>query len=282
MSGATVGRWATRPGKAASVRRLTRREEALAYLEQDRVYAAYAIGQLVDLSPGKCEAMAAESSAPALCIHLKGAELPFLLALGSDQGVADIFGGGLCPWQAYLVYKPDHAATVESFYSLHRKVAMLRMHVTEETFVPVYGDAVRLTRGHASELNRLYLTEMNCYVNGRQIEQGKYYGVWRDGRLAAVAGTHVISQSQGIAAVGNVFTHPEHRRSGCAAICTSVVTQELLRTCRDVVLSVKDNNTTARQVYERLGYRAHCRFFEAYGTWRLRTLLGRLTGRRFA
>lgn len=281
MDGASVGKWAAQPHKAAGVRSLTRREEVLAYLEQDRVYAAYAIGQLEDLSSGKCDAMVAESAPPTLCIHLKGAELPFLLSLGSEQGVADIFGRGLCPWQAYLVYKPDQAATVESFYSPHRKTAMLRMHVTEETFVPAEGDAVRLTGGHASELNRLYLTEMSCYINARQIEKGIYYGMWRNGRLAAVAGTHIISHTQGIAAVGNVFTHSQHRRSGCAAVCTSAVTKELLRSCRDVVLSVKDDNMTARQVYERLGYRAHCRFFEAYGTWRLRTLLGRLTGGRF-
>ncbi|MBI2908106.1 MAG: GNAT family N-acetyltransferase [Chloroflexi bacterium] len=276
VSGAATS--ATRENAARS---LTVTEEVLAYLERDRIYAAYAIAQLTDPPSKKTQAMVDESQAPAICVHLKDVELPFLLSMGDQQGVASILSAGLCPWQAYLVYKPDQAGVVESFYRPYRRTAMLRMHVTQDAFLPVEGDAVRLTGLHASKVNQLYTTEMSCHIYPRQIDMGVYYGIWRDGRLAAVAGTHVVSPGQGIGAVGNVLTHALYRGAGCAAICTSAVTQELLGYCRDVVLNVKEDNIAARRVYERLGYREHCLYFEAFGTWRLRRFLGWLTGRRF-
>ncbi|MFH1486056.1 MAG: GNAT family N-acetyltransferase, partial [Chloroflexota bacterium] len=218
---------------------------------------------------------------PALCIDFKQGAAPFFFVMGEEQGVMDILGSGLCPWQVYLAYQPHQRPAIESFYRLHQKTSMRRMHVTNNSFKAADGGAVRLTGADANEVNWLYLRGMNCYVQPRQIEEGTYCGIWHHGHLVSVAGTHVISQSQGIAAVGNVFTHPQHRCQGLAVACTSAVTQELLRTCRDVVLNVRDDNAQATRVYERLGYREHCLFVEALGVWRLRTLLKRLARRFF-
>lgn len=276
MNTETTQRWGAAE-RATTIRLLTRRDEILSYLEQDRLYAAYAIGHLEE--SGQCEAMVEESSSPALCLYFKRSNPPFLFAMGSERGVAAILGSGLCPWLVYLLYQPHQAAAIESFYRAGRKSVMRRMHITEKTFTPVNGEANRLTAWDADSLNELYTAEMDCYIHPRQIQQGVYYGVWRDGRLVSVAGTHVISRSQGIAAVGNVFTHPRHRHQGYATACTSAVTQELLRSCRDVVLNVREGNAPAIKVYERLGYREHCQLVEASGTWRLRTLLTQLTKR---
>jgi len=89
-----------------------------------------------------------------------------------------------------------------------------------------------------------------------------YYGVRRGTRLIAAAGTHVISPTYGIAAVGNVYTHRDHRGQGLAKVVTSAVTAELLRTVDDVVLNVRLDNPPALAAYRAIGYREHTRFEE--------------------
>ena len=42
------------------------------------------------------------------------------------------------------------------------------------------------------------------------LANGTYYGVYEDGALIAMAGTHLEAPSISIAAVGNVVTHPSH------------------------------------------------------------------------
>ena len=46
-----------------------------------------------------------------------------------------------------------------------------------------------------------------------QLRDGIYFGIFVDGALVAMAGTHGVSKSDRIAVVGNVFTHPRHRNS---------------------------------------------------------------------
>ncbi|MFH1485814.1 MAG: hypothetical protein ABIH46_07065, partial [Chloroflexota bacterium] len=60
MSSAIIRKTTAR--SAVAVRSLSEREEVLAHLEQDRIYAAYAIGQAGELSQGKYEAMLSESA----------------------------------------------------------------------------------------------------------------------------------------------------------------------------------------------------------------------------
>ena len=115
------------------------------------------------------------------------------------------------------------------------------------------------TRG---SLNRLYELGLTAWLPTESIASGLYYGVRRGGRLVAAAGTHVISPTYGLAAVGNVFTHREWRGRGFAKIVTSAVTAELLETVDTVVLNVRADNPPALAAYRALGYREHTRFEE--------------------
>jgi predicted GNAT family acetyltransferase len=82
------------------------------------------------------------------------------------------------------------------------------------------------------------------------------------GRLVAAAGTHVIGKEARLAVVGNVLTHVDFRGRGYATAVTGAVTQELLRSCDQVVLNVRSDNPPALQAYRRLGYAEHARFEE--------------------
>lgn len=82
-----------------------------------------------------------------------------------------------------------------------------------------------------------------------------HYGALRDGgALVAVAGAHVVSESRGVAAIGNVLTHPAHRRRGLARSLTATVARRLLERVPVVGLNVGVANTGARRLYEDLGF----------------------------
>jgi predicted GNAT family acetyltransferase len=73
--------------------------------------------------------------------------------------------------------------------------------------------------------------------------------------LAAIAGTHVISEKEEVAVVGNVYTHPSTRGLGFAQVTTSAVTSSLLAIgCTEVVLTVDPQNMPAVSAYKKLGF----------------------------
>ncbi|HAL61254.1 MAG TPA: hypothetical protein DCP08_02480, partial [Chloroflexi bacterium] len=101
-----------------------------------------------------------------------------------------------------------------------------------------------------------------------QLDSGVYYGVEVGGELVSAAGTHLVSPTYQIAAVGNIFTHPSHRGQGYATACTSAVVEELLSRSLEIVLNVAQSNEVALRLYKRLGFREYCPFIEALGVRR--------------
>ena len=72
-----------------------------------------------------------------------------------------------------------------------------------------------------------------------------------------------MSAAQSVAAVGNIYTRRDRRCRGLAAQATAAVLEELLRRgIETIVLNVSRTNTGAERVYERLGFRRYCGYFE--------------------
>jgi len=260
------------------VKQLRSKPEILRILEQDRLYAAYAIGDLAPELFRECDWFAAnaDGSAPALCLYFKGLEPRALFVLGPPEGVAAILNSALRPGVAAFSAQPEHMPTLRSLYQLEHEQPMWRMALTAATFRPLPSPAVvHLGAADIADLNRLYKLGWGGIFAPYQIAQGIYYGIHVRDQLIAAAGTHVVAEEYGIAAVGNVFTHPTYRNRGYATACTSAVVAELLDMgCRDVVLNVRLDNEPALRAYRRLGFREHCQFIEAVGTrqgsWRAR------------
>jgi RimJ/RimL family protein N-acetyltransferase len=151
---------------------------------------------------------------------------------------------------------------VEAVYRLDPGPQMVRMWVDRARFRPYPADARRLAPADIGELNRLYQLGFASWLPSSSITEGVYYGIRVGGRLVAAAGTHVIGREARLAVVGNVLTHVEYRGRGFATAVTGAVTDELLRTCDQVVLNVRSDNPPALQAYRRLGYTEHVRFEE--------------------
>jgi predicted GNAT family acetyltransferase len=108
--------------------------------------------------------------------------------------------------------------------------------------------------------------------NPSQVRAGVFFGGERGASLQpeqhgllAVAGTHLVAPTRGVAAVGNIYTHPAHRGHGYGQLVTSAVTEELLNRRLLVVLNVNADNASAVHMYKKLGYRVHCPFVEGKG-----------------
>lgn len=86
------------------------------------------------------------------------------------------------------------------------------------------------------------------------IEMGRYYGLKApDGRLMAMAGERMRMDE--LTEVSAVCTWPEFRGRGLAATLVSFVAAQIAAEGRTPFLHVKQENSGAKSIYERLGFR---------------------------
>jgi RimJ/RimL family protein N-acetyltransferase len=252
------------------VRPLREREQIRRILEGRRPYAAYALGQLEPPLVRQTDWWLSSSAAnQGLMLHSRGGLGNATFAMGEAGALDALMSVHPGPRRTFLTCEPHHLETMLRHFDLDQRQTMIRMRVTATSFRPIDGPVRRLTGADVRSINRLYRTEgVPSFYSSRQIEDAVYFGVERDGELIAVAGTHVISQASAIAVVGNVYTHPRYRGQRFAQCTTGAVTEQLLRFCRDIVLSVDPTNVPAVRAYERLGYTEAARLIEGAATRR--------------
>ena len=246
-------------------RAVTDRSEIAAFLRADRLYAAYALGDLDGPNRNRVGwGMAYDDGGrpTALAMHHEGLVPQPLFLMGAPDGCRAILEHVLKPRDAYLQGTELHEVAVRDLYELDAPVRMLRMVVDRESFQPFAGPAERLTALDVDDLNRLYQLGFRAGFPPSVVEDGVYYGVRVRGRLVSAAGTHALNAREGIAVVGNVMTHADFRGHDFAKMVTSAVTAELLGRVPDVALNVHADNDPAVAAYARLGYRTHCQLIE--------------------
>lgn len=258
-------------------RAVSDRAEIAAFLRTDRLFAAYALGDLDGPNRRRVAwGMAYDEmgGATAVAMHHEGLVPQPLFLMGDPIGCRAILDSVIKPRDAYLMATEQLDAVVAPLYELESPVAMLRMVVDRLTFRPHAGPAERLTALDIDDLNALYQLGFRAGFPASVVEDGVYHGVRVRGRLVSAAGTHAINEREGIAVVGNVLTHADYRGHDFAKMVTSAVTADLLARVTDVALNVHASNVSAVAAYARLGYRVHCRLTERlirrrHGGWGL-------------
>jgi GNAT superfamily N-acetyltransferase len=247
-----------------SARTTTDRVLLREFLERDRLFAAYAICDLGEREFPRTRwgIATAGSELVAVGLEYSGLTPQPMFVMGDPDGIAAILRDVVRPRAAYVAAKAESLPAVSRHYRLEPGPEMIRMWVDRGTFQPVMARVERLLPVEVHDLNRLYQLGFAAWLPSSAIAEGVYYGIRVNGRLVAAAGTHVVSREAGMAVVGNVLTHADHRGRGYAKAVTSAVTAELLRYCGDVVLNVRADNPPAIAAYRRLGYQEHCRFEE--------------------
>jgi len=235
-----------------------------AFLERDRLYAAYAICDLEEREFARTRwGVAYDGDAPiAVVLEYNGPTPQPLFAMGDQDGVAVVLRDLIRPRVAYLAAPPPLISAVETAYRVDPGPSMVRMWVDRAYFRPYPATVQRLLPAEIGELNRLYQLGFASWLPAGAIADGVYYGLRVNGQLVSAAGTHVVSPGARLAVVGNVLTHIDYRGRGFATAVTGAVTADLLRTCDQVVLNVRADNPPALNAYRRLGYLEHMRFEE--------------------
>jgi len=259
MASVAIGR-----RQATVARQTTDREELHAFLNHDRLYAAYAICDLEDREFARTRWGAAYDGDEMIAVGLEylGPTPQPLFVMGRGDGISAVLRDVIKPRAAYIAARPDMVAAIEPHYRVEQGPEMVRMWVDRAHFRPYPATVQRLLPVEIGELNRLYQLGFASWLPSSAIADGVYYGMRVNGRLIAAAGTHVVSPRARLAVVGNVLTHTDYRGRGFATAVTGAVTAELLRTCDQVVLNVRSDNPPAINAYRRLGFAEHTRFEE--------------------
>jgi ribosomal protein S18 acetylase RimI-like enzyme len=238
-------------------------------LASDPGWAAYA---LADLDPAQDDSAQwfVAPQAVVLCYH--AITPPVLFALGSPKESRRLFQD--VPQGDYLyTLLGTHRALLRPRMQILSEAKMWRMILRCETFV-------RRTSPETIPLHASDVHEIEGLIDGHpdrpdafspyQLDDGFFFGLRRSGRLVSLAGTHVVSKRFGVAAVGNVFTHPEARGEGFGTAVTAAVVEALLDAgMHTIALNVNQTNEPAIRSYRSLGFWPFVGYYE--GTCRLGT-----------
>lgn len=256
----------------------TTRSPALrAFLQRSPIPCAYPLGYLDDDYADHCRWFVSNGTGDtidALVLVYAGLARPGLFTAGDAAGVAAILRGleDRLPPEATAHIPTDHLDAVRSVYTTNSPLkSMHRMGLHREAFHDHRHDllsddeVVQLSHVDTAAIMKLYAHWPDHFFEPHQLETGLYFGI-RNGRrdLACIAGTHNLSRSHDISAIGNLVTHPDFRGRGHARACTARLLRELFRSVRTVTLDVQHDNAPAIRTYRHFGFQHYSDFFEGH------------------
>lgn len=177
---------------------------------------------------------------------------PFLGIAAADADVADALHALVAPGESvYLLGVAP--CTLPSTFELEFLGDLAQM-VCEMPLAN--GDTIDIRPLHAADrTDVLALTVLVYphYFRERTIEMGRYFGIHRDGRLAAMIGERLGTDDA--RELSAICTHPDFSGRGYARALTAMLANDTLARGRLPFLHVSHANTRARALYERMGFR---------------------------
>jgi len=239
--------------------RLTNKSEIRRRLNADREWSLYA---LADLDDGMFEHCDWSACGDSLALVFRALTIRPIFVLGDAASTRRLLSA-LPELTGYLNLKPHQLEGADGIYGYRERHEMRRMFV--ENFYPRAGTTEPLTAEDRDQIERLYATGDGGGIAFApfQLDTGFFRAVRHKGELVAVAGVHVVSRNESVAAVGNIYTHPEYRGQGMAQLVTSAVVIGLKDAgIQTIGLNVEHTNIAAIRAYERLGFRTHFTYYE--------------------
>jgi GNAT superfamily N-acetyltransferase len=135
---------------------------------------------------------------------------------------------------------------------LEKKIDGCQMVLQNLIEVKITENIVLLTGEYSDEIYDLIWLVMPGFYQKRGFEMGKYYGVFKDNKLVAIAGQRM--QTNDFIEISGVVTHPEYTRKGLAKQLIAYSTKEILKENKLPMLHTNKGNF-AIPLYEKLGYK---------------------------
>lgn len=246
--------------------RLSNLDDVRARLERDRHWSAFSLADLdqpyaahahwFGLPAGDDVVLVYDAFDPPI-VFIQGADARCEAVLAEAEVVA-------ATQSAWLNVQPAHLPLVTRVFSSFESREMVRMVLERDDFVPMpHPGVVPLGPPDLDEVLRFYADEAPSFFLPSQLHDGVYVGIRDETGLVSIAGTHVLSETTSVGALGNVHTRADHRGRRLAGAATGAVVQALFdRGIQTVVLNIIATNEAARVAYERVGFREYCRYFE--------------------
>jgi ribosomal protein S18 acetylase RimI-like enzyme len=151
---------------------------------------------------------------------------------------------------AFLLFDPPQ---VPAGWKLIEDVPLLQMLLDDSPIPPPAHEYIELSTADAPEMLALAtLTKPGPFAL-RTHELGRYIGIRREGRLAAMAGIRLCVP--GYTEVSAVCTHPDFLGNGYARSLIAVLVDEIRSRGERPFLHVRQENTRAADLYRRMGFR---------------------------
>lgn len=191
------------------------------------------------------------------------AEFAPFLGVASAQAdvaaaVASLVGPGESVYLLGVVPALPRSWALDAFEPLAQMICPAPIAVVDGPAV------IELTEAHRADVLALTALVYPHYFRPRTMELGRYFGIYQDGRLAAMIGERLGTDAQ--QEISAVCTHPDFNGRGYARRLLALLSNDNLERGRLPFLHVSHQNHRAKQLYEQLGYR-HRRDI---GFWSLR------------
>jgi len=250
------------------------RDQALlrTFLRQDCITHAYQLGDLNPMFFKFSRWFAIESSPGTLdsvMLLYSGLRLPVVLTTGSDEGVAALFEAtrDVLPERFHYHVHKRHLDALRAVHTLPRSPRpMVRMALRRDDFRDDIDTCEVVSVGHrdTASLIALYRFYPDNFFDPYQMETGLYFGIRNEDQLVSIAGVHMVSPEDDVAAIGNLVTHPNHRGRGFATCCTARLLRDVFKRVSMAALSVRQDNEPAVRTFQRLGFETHHVYFEGH------------------
>ena len=189
---------------------------------------------------------------------------PFLGVANADVRVGDALRRLVAPGES--VYLLGVVPTLPPGWQLQAFRPLAQM-VCDAPLASVEGpEIVPLGDAHREDVLALTALVYPHYFRPRTMDLGRYFGIYRDGRLAAMIGERL--GDEGHREMSAICTHPDFHGLGYAGHLTTWLTNDTLSRGRQPFLHVSHENPRALGLYERLGYRVR----RDIGFWSLRRI----------
>lgn len=250
--------------------RVTDLDHVRSILETDRGWSLYALG---DLSPGfreDTEWLVARGGPPALVMIYRGLDRPVLFTLGDPAPLRSILEEIELDPVVFLNVLPEALPLVEDHLRTEEPlIPTWRMILAPSRHRPVVGQGIdRLGEEDLESLQTLYADgaphgEAPEFFDASMVKRGIYFGIREEGDLIAVAGTHLLAETEGVAAIGNIYVRRDRRGRDLGLVVTDAVVRCLREMGLGTIgLNVAAEKTAAIRIYERLGFAFHCLYYE--------------------
>ncbi|MCI4569316.1 GNAT family N-acetyltransferase [Lysobacter sp. CFH 32150] len=188
---------------------------------------------------------------------------PFLGMARADVDATDALASLVAPGESvYLLgiapaVVPD-GWQLEAFADLAQMICTAPIEITDGP------EIIALTEAHRADVLALTALVYPHYFRPRTMDMGRYFGIYQNGRLAAMIGERLGTDTH--QEMSAICTHPDFNGRGYARRLTAMLTNDTFSRGRIPFLHVSHENLRAKQLYEQLGY-VHRRDI---GFWSLR------------